>query len=70
MRMELKPLRNFGREACLKKKWLRLWDQIGERMLRLPKREQDILLEDFRVAIESRIMVMERVNDAEGRSDS
>jgi len=63
--MDLKPLRDFGREAFLKKKWLRLWEQIGERLLRLPKREQNILLEDFRVAIESRIMVMERVNNAE-----
>jgi len=68
--MELKPLRDFGREACLKKKWLRLWDQIGQRILRLPKREQDILLEDFRVAIESRILVMERINRADGRIDS
>jgi hypothetical protein len=58
-------LNGFGREAWLKKKWMRLWDQIGERILRLPKREQNILLEDFRVAIESRIMVMERVNNAE-----
>ena len=68
--MELKPLRDSGREAFLKKRWLRIWDQIGQRMLQLPKREQEILLEDFRVAIESRIMVMERINDAERRNHS
>jgi len=63
--VSLKSLSGFGREAWLKKKWMRLWDQIGDRILRLPKREQTILLEDFRVAIESRIMVMERINNAE-----
>ena len=67
--VELKPLNGFGREAWLRKKWMRLWDQIGDRILRLPKREQDILLEDFHVAIESRIIVMERINDAERRSN-
>jgi hypothetical protein len=63
--IEVKPLRGFGREAQLKKKWNRLWAEIGERILRLPKREQDILLEDFHTAIQSRMLVMERINNAE-----
>jgi len=61
-------LRGFGREAQLKRKWDRLWAQIGDRILRLPTREQNILLEDFHTAIQSRIMVMERINDAKGNT--
>ena len=61
---EVTLLRGFGREAHLKKKWDQLWAQIGDRILRLPKREQEILLEDFLTAIESRILIMERINDA------
>lgn len=62
--VQVKPLRGFGREAQLKRKWNRLWAQIGERVIALPEREQCILLEDFQTAIESRILVMERITDA------
>jgi len=55
---------NFSRAAQLKRKWNRLWAQIGERVLSLPQREQIILLEDFQTAIESRLVVMERINNA------
>ena len=55
---------NFSRVAQLKRKWNRLWTQIGERVLSLPQREQIILLEDFQTAIESRLVVMERINNA------
>jgi len=60
---EVTPLRNFGAEFHLKKKWNELWDQIGDRLLRLPKPQRDILLEDFLTAIQSRILVMERINE-------
>jgi len=56
-------LLNFGRVAQLKRKWDRLWAQIGDRLLKLPKKQQDILLEDFLTAIQSRILVMERINE-------
>jgi len=62
--VDVQVLKGFGREAQLRRKWNRLWAEIGERILRLPRREQDILLEDFQTAIESRIMVMERINNA------
>ncbi len=62
--MEVRILRGFGREAHLRRKWNELWAEIGERIRRLPQREQNILLEDFHTAIESRLLVMERVNDA------
>jgi len=61
--VEIEPLRDFGREAHLKRKWNRLWAEIGDRLLRLPKRQQEILLEDFLTAIQSRILVMERINE-------
>ena len=68
MAVDVKPLKGFGREGQLKRKWNRLWAQVGERLLRLPKREQDILLEDFLTAIQSRILVMERINNAKRNS--
>ncbi len=61
--IEVRVLRSFGREAQLKRKWNRLWSEIGDRILSLPEREQNILLEDFCTAIKSRILVMERINN-------
>jgi len=60
---EVTPLRNFGAEFHLKKKWNELWGQIGDRLLKLPKPQRQILLEDFLTAIQSRISVMERINE-------
>jgi len=62
--VDVQVLKGFGREAQLRRKWNRLWAEIGERILRLPRREQGIILEDFQTAVESRIMVMERINNA------
>jgi len=62
--VEVQVLKGFGREAHVRRKWNRLWAEIGERIQRLPRREQDIILEDFHTAIESRIIVMERINNA------
>jgi len=61
-RVEVKPL-IFGRAAQLKRKWNRLWAEIGDRLLKLPEKQQEILLEDFLTAIQSRILVMERINE-------
>jgi len=62
--MEIEVLRGFGREGQLRRKWNKLWAEVGDRLLRLPQREQNILLEDFDTAIKSRILVMERINNA------
>jgi len=62
--VQMEILKGWAREAQLRRKWSKLWAEIGKRILRLPQREQDILLEDFRTAIESRILVMERINNA------
>lgn len=65
---EVTVLQNFGREAHLRRKWNKLWAKIGDRILRLPKKEQDIILEDFHTAIQSRLLVMERINDEKRNS--
>ena len=44
-----------------KDKWLELWSEVGERVLRLPREVQEILLSDFQTAIDSRLMVMEKL---------
>jgi len=59
--VEVMVLKGFGRDAHLQQNWCRLWAEVGERILRLPKREQDILLEDFFTAILSRLTVFEKI---------
>ena len=60
--MEIKPLVDFGgRRAHLKRQWIKLWKQIGDRLLSLPDREQEIILEDILTAIQSRLYVFEHI---------
>jgi hypothetical protein len=54
-------LEYFGREAELKKKWMRMWESLGKRILRMPKWMQDIVLEDINTAIRNRIATMEMI---------
>jgi hypothetical protein len=44
--VKVKVLEDFGREAELRKKWVRMWEKLGERILKLPKWMQTIILED------------------------
>jgi len=62
--VQMEVMKGWGREVQLRRKWNKIWAEIGQRILRLPRKEQDILLEDFRTAIQSRILVMERINNA------
>jgi len=41
--------------------WLRIWDQVSERLLKLPVWMQEIILDDIGVAIQDRVLVMERI---------
>jgi len=59
--VEVSVLENFGREAELKKKWLKMWETLGERILRLPKWMQDIVVEDVNTAITNRLATMEMI---------
>jgi hypothetical protein len=62
--VEVSVLENFGREAELRKKWLKMWENLGKRILRMPKWMQEIVLEDINTAIRNRINVMEIIQNA------
>jgi len=62
--VEVKTLEGFGRDAALRRKWMRVWKDLGEGVLKLPKWMQDIVLEDIRTAIRNRIATMEMINNA------
>jgi hypothetical protein len=59
--VEVDILENFGREAELRKKWLKQWQLLGTRILRFPKWMQTIILEDVNTAIENRAATMEMI---------
>ena len=64
MAIEVSVLENFGREAELRKKWMKMWENLGKRILRMPKWMQEIVLEDINTAIRNRINVMEIIQNA------
>lgn len=64
---EVKILEDFGREADLRKKWIRMWDRLGARIVKFPKWMQVIILEDVNTAIENRVATMEMINHAKTR---
>jgi hypothetical protein len=51
----------LGVKLSSEKKWLRIWDEIADRILKLPLWMQQIILDDIQVAIENRVSVMERI---------
>jgi hypothetical protein len=61
---QVSVLENFGREAELRKKWMRMWENLGKRILKMPKWMQEILLEDINTAIRNRIAIMEMIQNA------
>ena len=64
MAVEVSVLENFGREAELRKKWMRMWERLGVRILNMPKWMQEIVLEDINTAIRNRIAIMEMIQNA------
>jgi hypothetical protein len=62
--VEVKVLEDFGREAVLRKRWLKTWDNLGERILRLPKWMQNIVLEDVNTTVKNRVATMEMIQNA------
>jgi len=62
--VEVKVLENFGREAALRKKWLKMWETLGVRIIKMPRWMQDIVLEDVNTAIRNRIATMEMIQNA------
>ncbi|RLC80974.1 MAG: hypothetical protein DRI61_04655 [Chloroflexi bacterium] len=64
MAVKVSVLENFGREAELKKKWMRMWENLGKRILKMPRWMQEIVLEDVNTAIRNRIATMEMIQHA------
>jgi hypothetical protein len=62
--VEVNVLENFGREAELRKKWMRMWERLGVRILKMPKWMQEIVLEDINTAVRNRIAIMEMIQNA------
>jgi len=66
--VEVKTLTGFGRDAALRRKWMRMWGDLAERILKMPTWMQDIVLEDINTAIRSRIATMEMIQNAKRRN--
>jgi len=64
MAVEVKVLQNWGRETALRRKWMRMWEKLGKRILKLPKWMQEIVLDDINTAIKNRLAVMEMIQNA------
>jgi hypothetical protein len=64
--VNVRVLEGFGRETALRKKWIRMWEKLGKRMLRLPTWMQNIILEDMNTAICNRLATMEMIQNAQG----
>ena len=47
VRARIKQLRGFGNDKWAKAKWLKIWDEVGKRILTLPEEQQQILLTDL-----------------------
>ena len=67
MAVQVGVLESFGREAHLRRKWMRMWETLGERILKMPKWMQDIILEDINNAVKNRIAIMEMIQNAKRR---
>ena len=68
MSVEVKTLKGFGRDAQVKRRWLKMWEDLGERVLKLPEWMQNIVLEDVNTAIKNRVATMEMISNAQRRS--
>jgi len=62
--VEVSILKGFGYETAMRKKWMKMWQKLGERILKLPKWMQDIVLEDVNTALRNRVAVMEMIQNA------
>jgi len=62
--VQVEVLERFGREATLRRKWMKMWDALGERILKMPKWMQNIVLEDISTVVKNRIAIMEMIHNA------
>jgi len=64
MAVEVDVLESFSRDAALRRKWMKMWDTLGERILKMPKWMQNIVLEDINTAVKNRVAIMEMIQSA------
>jgi len=62
--VKVEVLEGFGQEVALRRKWMKMWETLGERILKMPKWMQEIVLEDINTAIKNRIAVLEMIQNA------
>ncbi len=48
-------------DAVFNLKWMKTWQRLGKRILKMPKWMQDIVLEDINAAVKNRIATMEMI---------
>ena len=58
-------MEGFGREAKLRKQWLKTWEKLGERILKMPVWMQNIILDDINTAVRNRVATMEMIQNAQ-----
>jgi hypothetical protein len=61
------PLKANGQDSALRGKWIRIWEEVGRRILSLPLWMQGILLEDVNTAVANRVATMEMIVNAHGK---
>jgi hypothetical protein len=64
--VSVKVLEDYQREAELRRRWLSTWEKLGERILKMPRWMQNIVLEDVNTAITNRVATMEMIQNAHG----
>ncbi len=64
MTAEVSVLERFGREAALRRKWMKMWLKLGQRIMTMPDWMQEIVLEDVNTAVRNRVAVMEMIVNA------
>lgn len=64
MGVEVEVLEGWGKDAAQYRKWMKVWKTLGERILKLPKWMQNIVLEDINTAVKNRVAIMEIVQNA------
>jgi len=68
MTVEVEVLKGFGQDTAQRKKWMKMWDTLGDRILKLPKWMQNIVLEDINTAVKNRVAIMEIIQNAKRRN--
>ncbi|MFB3887957.1 MAG: hypothetical protein ACE14S_00575 [Candidatus Bathyarchaeia archaeon] len=58
-------LANRDRGVEMRRKWVRTWEKVGERILQLPAWMQNIILEDVNTAVVNRVALMETIQNAQ-----